>query len=697
MVGIVHDPGIASDSTAALTAVCRYTPTDVPVVVVGLHESQQPRVGVDRDVVALAPRARLGETVADFAVVAQPADLVLISARCRPPVQWLERLRGAAGSDETVATVTPVGDGGGTLQVAADGEPEPDDVISRVALGTHPRVLIGGPHCLYIRRSALELTGGIPFAANSLAELAALLCEACAGTGMVNVVADDLYVRCEPAADALAAAVGGRLAELDSSDERSALQRALGVCRSALLGLTVTIDGRSLGPQAGGTQLYTIELILALARTGEVSLRVVVADDLSPGARGRLEDADGIEIITYEQAVAGVELSDVVHRPQQVFSVGDLNLLRVLGSRVVVTHQDLIAYHNPTYHAAIDTWEQYRRVTRIALAVADRVVFFSEHSRRDATAEDLVSPDRSEVIGVGLGDAEPQTPRRPARAPDGEFIVCVGPDYRHKNRRFAIELVAALRTEHGWPGALVLAGSHVPHGSSRADEQELLGADEDLARAVIDLGSVDDAEREWLFANGRGVLVPSVIEGFGLVPLEAARAGQPCLYAPVSSLPEVVAAELATLVPWSPSLSAARAVALLRDGPERGDHVVRLRAQAARWSWDELAARLVGAYRLALQSPHRAAAVRVWQELERERYLVEVERSRQELSRVHAEMIGHLGEAIALAGDDAFLTSHEQRGLLRVGSRPALARLVLWPFGLLGAIPRPRSRRDDSR
>jgi glycosyltransferase involved in cell wall biosynthesis len=207
---------------------------------------------------------------------------------------------------------------------------------------------------------------------------------------------------------------------------------------------------------------------------------------------------------------------------------------------------------------------------------------------------------------------------------------------------------------------------------------------------VVDLGSVDDAEREWLFGAARAVLVPSVIEGFGLVPLEAARAKRPCLFAAVSSLSEVVSPDLATLEPWDPSVSAARVAPLLRDGPARDAHVSQLRADADRWRWDELAARVLDSYARTLRTPYRAAADRAWQELERERYLVELHDEYQDLRR-------RLGDRMALATEDGFLTPNEQRGLLRIGSRPALARAVLWPFAMLGAIRHGPPRRDTDR
>jgi hypothetical protein len=84
--------------------------------------------------------------------------------------------------------------------------------------------------------------------------------------------------------------------------------------------------------------------------------------------------------------------------------------------------------------------------------------------------------------------------------------------------------------------------------------------------------------------------------------------------------------------------------------------------------------------------PYRAGAARAWQELERERYLVEVDEARKQVARAHEDLLGHLDGRIALASDQGFLTAREQQGLLRVGSRPALARVALWPFGVLGAL-----------
>ncbi len=692
VVCLVHDVEGPAASAAVLTALAERTPREVPLVLAGARLDDEPirfAQDLERELLAIEPEpgATLTDVLACVGTAAPAADLVLLHSSCQVPSGWLARLRGAVSSDGAIATVTPLSSDGGTVGIPAANRAEPDVDVAAVSARAHPRILIGGPHCLYVRRRALDLIGGFDGAHATLAAATAALCERCLRTGMMNVVADDLYVTCarppfssEPEPGEREPERGaGALRELDRAEDRSALSRSLWLASARLGGLTVTIDARSLGPSVGGTQRYTLELVIALARFTDATLRAVVAHDIAPEAAAELRDAPRVEVVSYEQAVAGVEKSHVVHRPQQVFSTGDLNLLALLGRRVVITHQDLIAYHNPSYHATLQTWEQYRRITRIALAVADRVVFFSEHSRADVQAEDMIALERCDVVGAALAGEVTPEPTPPPAAPRDDFILCLGPDYRHKNRCFAIALAGALRAEQGWRGRLVLAGAHVPYGSSRADEHELL-ADGGRRDAVIDLGSVNEGERAWLFAHARAVLVPSVVEGFGLVPLEAAQAGVPCLFAAQSALVEVMAPSLASLVPWDASASAAGVMPLLAPGAQRSHHVEALRACAQRFSWEQLAGALLGSYERAMRSPYRAAAVRAWQELERERCLVEIDRRRLAQER----LLGELG--IALASDERFLTPRQQRGLLRVGARPALARAVLWPFALVGAL-----------
>jgi glycosyltransferase involved in cell wall biosynthesis len=668
-------------------------PPDVVICIIGGSEQRAGEVTerspagtsvLTIDVPASPADAGLAEAVA-----AGRADIVLLDGRCTVPDGWLARLRAATESGDTVATASP-------LTAARVGLAGPPAILA--VTPCHPRAELGGPGCLYVRRSALDLLGSMPLRGASANAVISAVSLAALTAGLLNVIADDLFVagvtpvevpaapEAAPSPTAPDVPLAARLARLDAEDDSTPLRRAVRLARIERRGLSVTIDARSLLGVVAGTQRYTLELALALDRSPGVAVRVVVAPEPAPAAMAAFAQAPGIEVIDYQEAIDGVARTDVVHRPQQVFSDGDLNLMRLLGERLVITHQDLIGYHNPTYHADIEAWERYRRVTRLAFAASDRAVFFSHAALADARAEGLVALQRADVVGIALADPFPEPPRRPeAVAADEPFLVCLGSDYRHKNRPFAVDLLSALCERHNWPGRLVLAGGHVAHGASDMEEKARLDADPDLAARVTDLGPVSEGERAWLLHHARAVLVPSVVEGFGLLPLEAAAAGVPCLFAPVSSLPEVAAPELATLIPWRAPQSADAVAPLLADGAARTAHVSALRTSAERSRWDALVPQLLDTYAQALRAPWRAGAVHAWQELERERVLAE-------LGAAHDDLLTHLGPNQALARDDGFLTAAEQRGLLRVGARPGLARVVLAPFAALGRAGGSRGR-----
>jgi len=677
----------------------------VPVILVGAteHELEQVKISFashelgEREVSALALSAGAGfAQVANLAAGATGrSDLVFVTPGVRVGPTWLSRLRDAAYCDSTVVSATALGNHAGALSVAtnlsaAAGErpTQPAAALAVIARSprAYPRITCAGAHCVYLRRAALDRLGGFDASISDPPQAMAELSLRAVALGMVHVAADDVYVICPEVVPQLAEST---ILAADLRDERTVLRRSLACARVALDGMSVTIDARALGRGVGGTQLYMVELILALARSASLRLRVVVPPDLPGVLAHRFKEEPSLEIITYEQAVTEAQPSDIVHRPQQVFSEDDLRLLHMLGERVVIGQQDLIAYRNPFYHASVDVWLGYRRATRLALAAADRVVFFSEHAMRDVLAEDLIGRDRGDVVGIGA-DLSGLVQAQPARVPgvplDRDLLVCIGADYRHKNRPFAIALLEALRTRHGWDGSLVFAGGHVPHGSSRDEEESLLAEHPGLVESVIDVGLIDEAQKAWLYKRARAVVYPTLYEGFGLVPFEAAKSGTPCLFAPQASLVELAGQDAATLVPWDAQLSSDAVAALLIDGSERERHLRLLLDGLAHAGWSGVVERLHASYERAIAGPQRAAAPRAWQELERERFIGDLETVADDYQRAYHDLRASVGLGLPLVAEGGLLSRDEQRGLMRIASRRILHNLTLRPIGLLGRL-----------
>lgn len=471
--------------------------------------------------------------------------------------------------------------------------------------------------------------------------------------------------------------------------------------------LWVTIDARALDGALMGTQILVLELTRALARTGALRLRVLIdAERIDSDTLALLRELPETEILAVEDVDEDTAASSVLHRPQQAFAQDDLALAWQLGERVVISQLDLIAYHHGDYFPDADAWESYRRAGRHGMIAAERVIVLSEHTRRELIKERLVGAERIRVIPPGLDHRTGEEPRRPAALACGEadsdadgdgdkermseFLLCLGTDYRHKNRVFALRLLAVLRERHGWQGTLVLAGTHVEHGSSREAEREELDAHPQLREAVIELGPVTEAEKEWLMGHAAAVVYPSEYEGFGLVPFESALRGIPCLFAAQSSLAEGAVGQAATIVPWDPIQSAAAAYPLLTNQATRTQHV-RMLADAARELTCERAAEAtVEAYREAALAPARDATALSRDAVARERQLIAdrqavVQKLIDERELVLSDydaLLAEVGPARGLIGEHGLLPADLQRALLALSAHPALSRPL---YGLLAA------------
>jgi GT2 family glycosyltransferase/glycosyltransferase involved in cell wall biosynthesis len=710
-----------------LTSVLAHTPRDIRILIAD-DASPDPSIegfvrsleGVlDHEVYYLRQPQNLGfpgNVNAAFAAVS-PADVVVLNSDCVVAAGWLEGLLRAAYSDALVATASALTNHGTILSVPDRNHPRagiPQDqdlahaagAVLQQALRIYPRLPTAIGHCMYVRRHALDLVGDFDLAFSPGYGEEVDFSQRSLLRGLVHVAADDVFVlhhsrgsfgedgEANPVQEEHERLIEARYPYYKRAQAAAAttpfgrLPRALASARRAIKGLSVTIDGRCLGPLVTGTQVHTLQLIQALEATGHVDLRVIVQDDLGTYAAQRLAARPRIRLVPHSEVHPAMEKTDVAHRPYQVGNANDLLMLRCAGERQVITHQDLIAYRNPGYFPGYPQWQRYQRLTAHALALADMVVFFSHHAAKDALTEDLVDPGRVRVVYIGVDHAElnPSAGQPPPGAQafaDRPFLLCLGTDFRHKNRVFALRLVEALRNEQGWDGGLVLAGPRVQSGSSAGEEAAYMGARPDLAKAVLTLPAVDESEKAWLLTHCTAVLYPTTYEGFGLMPFEAADHDRPCLFASQTALAEILPSELATLVPWDPGASAARVSALLARPDLMKEHVHTIIRAGGRFTWQGTAESLLNVYWAAAAAPAREAA-----RLVEEIAVVEAERA--EAERKYNELWQSLTpEARAIVAPGGPLTPEAHRTLAAVIERPLARRLVLGTAKLAHRITRP--------
>jgi glycosyltransferase involved in cell wall biosynthesis len=629
--------GPAANLSDCLRAIDRHTASSVPVLVCDpgaggalLESVRDLELSAGRELFYL-PVGPTGARAASE--VAAPADLALLDGSCVVAEHWLAGLGEAAQADSRTATATPL-----TVASAAELDRAAEAVRSQ-SLKLRPRLADADCPCLYVRRPALELVGGFD----------PDFSQRCTHAGLAHVLADDVLV-CVP----------GHADVTTLSPDPGPLTRALSRARRSLQRPSVVIDARAASSPAPGTRLQVLEIVAALARTEKLRLAVVLPSNASADVAHRLESLPRVTPLTYADArrEADHRRADIVHRPCQISNAADLEFVAGLGDRLVITQQDLIGYFNPSYFPTLDAWEAYRQLTRAVLSIADRVLFFSAHARGDALAEELVEPQRAGVVRIGVDHnganrGQPSRPKQAARLPEqAEFMLAIGTDFHHKNRVFGLRVLAELRRQHRWSGYLVFAGPHVKLGSSRAEEARLLAADPRLAEAVIDCGAVTEHEKAWLLQQARLVVYPTVHEGFGLVPFEAAEHGVPCLWAAGTSLSELLGDAGAGILRWDATETAARALELMRDERVRQRNIASIREAVAGLTWDATAARLIEEYNLTCDSPATPASA---------------------LDRRHGRVTGPLTEdGMRLVGAGGALPSDVERPLLALATHPQI-------------------------
>jgi len=718
-----------------LSSILDHTPCSVPILVADdagpdpasrAFAEELVRTGsLDHRLLWLRHEENLGfvkNVNAGFAQCA-PADVVVVNSDCVVAPGWLEGMRHAAYDDTNIATATALTNHGTIVSLPARNQPRPDlpqDLefvasarkLRAESLRLRPRIPTCVGHCFFVRREALDLVGPFDPAFSPAYGEEVDFSQRCTVHGLVHVVADDVLVLHRQggslSADGEANPLQGthdgiiaarypyydRVQQAAGSDQHSRLARALGHAgRTIGADLTVTIDGRSLGPILTGTQLHILELVVALDRTGAVRLRVVVPADLGDYARDALVSAPHVTLLP-EADTRGPELerSAVVHRPMQVSHASDLRLMGRLGDRAVITQQDLIAYRNPGYFPGYPQFARYRSLARRALTFADSVVFFSHHAARDAVLEELVAPERARVAYIGV-DHRAVLASSGRRAPVGcedlgehQMLLCLGTDFRHKNRLFALRVVEQLQLRHHWEGRLVLAGPRVQDGSSAGDEAAFLATRPSLARAVVRLPAIEEDEKAWLYEHATALLYPTLYEGFGLMPFEAAHFGIPALWSAQASLGEVLPPEAATLVAWDAAASADNAIAVLREPARAEELLLAVRRAAERFRWESTARELVTIYDQTATRPAREARLLALE-------TNELELERTELERKYAELLGGFtDDGRRLIGSDGLLSIEQQHALRSVLERKAPHT------ALVGALHAARRlRRTDRR
>jgi glycogen synthase len=234
---------------------------------------------------------------------------------------------------------------------------------------------------------------------------------------------------------------------------------------------------------------------------------------------------------------------------------------------------------------------------RLGLRVAGAVTGCSQFTLTDAVARFGLPADAGMVIpnGVDLGDPEKPVP---LDLPFAEFVLGLGRVVKNKGFDLLIDAFHQLGQDRPDIG-LVIGGDGAARFELLAKVQAM-----GLGDRVVLPGKLSRGQVTWAMGHARTFVLPSRVEPFGIVVLEAMSAGLPVVVSIHGGATEIVRDGVDGLVvdPFDPQAIGAALGRVLDDTPERRRLTESGHARVEDYGWGDITERYVTLYRTAIST-----------------------------------------------------------------------------------------------
>jgi glycosyltransferase involved in cell wall biosynthesis len=302
------------------------------------------------------------------------------------------------------------------------------------------------------------------------------------------------------------------------------------------------------------------------------------AYDMS-GPAGRLDEPD---VERYNNWIASLPIGshDVIHVHDWFGTAGASRLSRRTGRPLVMT------VHSTEYDRSLGhPWSEILHRERVGIDNADRVIAVSRHLKQQLVQRYHAPEEKVRVVYNAVRPSE-----RLARLDGSRQIVL------YLGRLAAMKgvdtfLRAAARVAPSQPNTLFVVAGEGPEFPRLLTLAAHLG----VSDQVLFLGKVTEEERVALMAAATVFVLPSVVEPFGIVALEAMAAGVPVIVSKTSGVAEITNS-IFTVDFWDIDEFASRISELLRYPTLRRAMGEAGRRSATREGWRERALQTVAVY-----------------------------------------------------------------------------------------------------
>lgn len=262
----------------------------------------------------------------------------------------------------------------------------------------------------------------------------------------------------------------------------------------------------------------------------------------------------------------------------------------------VTTIHDLTPKHFPGQKVG-KSWlrrKAYDVVLAHALKKARAIITPSLFTKNDMQKHfpDILS-EKVHVIYEGIPNLKPEArgQKLEARKP---YILYVGVWREHKNLAMLIHAFHVLK-KRGLPHSLVIVGEPDMYYRSLSLLWKNLG----LEYAIHTPGFVENEYLQHYYKGADCLVLPSLYEGFGLVPLEALRAGTPVAVSNIPALREILGKSAVFFNPKSKEDMAKQIARILKDKGLRKKLQREAETTLKRYRWNENAKKTLEVYKQA--------------------------------------------------------------------------------------------------
>jgi len=273
--------------------------------------------------------------------------------------------------------------------------------------------------------------------------------------------------------------------------------------------------------------------------------------------------------------------------------------------KLVVTIHDLVHMTDPTFKRTPAARFYARPMFNLVARRADCIIANSEFTKQQIVEHLGISPSKVVVAYLGVSDHFSPLDREQATRRVSTllglkrpYILFVGNLKPHKNVKTLIHAFAQISAHQDFNHQLVILGDDRKWKSGLVRECEKLG----IGDRVSFVPQVSYEDLPWVYGAAEILVMPSLLEGFGLPVLEAMACGTPVVCSRVASLPEVAGDAAEYFEPPSVDDLAAAMERVLRSGQLQETMRLKGLERARLFSWEECARRHSRAYKEALEA-----------------------------------------------------------------------------------------------